>query len=396
MLVEFFQTIRQHGIPATPRELLDLMGALNARLISPSLDEFYRVAKLCLVKDERLFDRFDLAFSAWLGTLPVDAGTRELPASWFEQTLMRSLSEREREQLKALGWDSLMKALEDRLREQDAPHHGGSKWIGSGGTSPFGHGGLHPEGVRIGGPSRGNRGAVKVWEARDFRDYDDQHLLGTRHMQVALGRLRRFAREGSATELDLPDTIARTAKNAGFLDLRMVPERRNAVKIILLLDVGGSMDVHVQTVESLFGAARAQFRHMEVYYFHNCVYGHLWRSNRLRRTEVTPTTDLIRRLPKDHKLVFVGDATMSPYEVMQAHGAIDHDNAEPGAVWLQRLVKHFSSFVWLNPEPEGLWQYRQSIALIRHVLEERMFPMTLEGLTRAMRTLSRGRSLGRL
>ena len=358
-------------------------------MIAPSPGEFYRLARLCLVKDERLFDRFDLAFATWIGSGPPEGAEVQLPQSWFAERLMHELDAQERARLEALGWDELMKALADRLRDQDAPHHGGSKWIGSGGTSPFGHSGVHPEGIRIGGPSRGNRGAVKVWEAREFRDYDDNQQLGTRQMQVALRRLRRFARDSAELELDLPDTIGRTARNAGWLDLKMVPERRNSVKVLMLLDVGGSMDDHVRSVESLFSAARTQFRHLDFYYFHNCVYEYVWRSNRLRHAERMPTVDLMRQLPRDHKLVFVGDATMSPYEILQPHGAIDHDNPEPGAVWLQRLAAHFAGHVWLNPEPEGLWQYRQSISLIRRLLDDRMYPMTIDGLNRAMAALSR-------
>ena len=282
-----------------------------------------------------------------------------------------------------------MEQLQQRLREQDGAHHGGSKWIGSGGTSPFGHGGAHPEGIRIGGPANGNRTAVKVWESRAYRDYDDQALLGTRTIQVALRRLRRFAREGSELELDLPDTICATARNAGHLDLKLVPERRNRVKVLMLLDVGGSMDDHVRAVEELFSAARSQFRHLEFYYFHNCVYDHVWRNNRRRHAERFDTWDILRRHNRETKLVFVGDATMSPYEILQPHGSIEYNNPEPGAAWLQRLTAQFPRFAWINPEAEGLWQYRQSISIIRQLLGNRMYPLSVDGLSRAMRALAR-------
>jgi uncharacterized protein with von Willebrand factor type A (vWA) domain len=392
MLVGFFLQLRAAGIPVSLRELLDLLQALQARVMAPSMTEFYHLSRLCLVKDERLYDRFDQAFSAcWHGSACSPAGDDTIDPDWFRDALSRQFSEEERARLQALGWDELMRTLAERLQEQDGPHHGGNKWIGSGGTSPFGHGGVHPEGIRIGGPSRGNRGAVKVWEARQYRDYDDQRELGTRQIQVALRRLRRFARLGARQELDLPDTIGATARNAGHLDLKMVAERRNHVKVLMLLDVGGSMDDHVLAVEDLFSAARSQFRHLDFYYFHNCVYGRVWRSNRMRHGDHVDTVDLLRRFPSDHKLILVGDATMSPYEILQPHGAIDHDNTEAGAVWLQRLLGHFADAAWINPESEGLWTYRQSIGVIRRLMGDRMYPLTVDGLTRAMHGLSRRR-----
>jgi hypothetical protein len=389
MLIDFFLHLRAAGLQVSIRELLTLLEALQAGVSGPSLDEFYYLARMCLVKDESRYDRFDQAFGEYVrGQAARVPPLAQIPAEWFREELRRALSEQERARLEKLGWDKLMEQLQQRLAEQEGAHHGGSKWIGTGGTSPFGHGGQHPEGVRIGGPSRGNRGAVKVWETRAYRDYDDKRELGTRNIQLALRRLRRFAREGGDLELDLADTIGSTARNAGYLDLKLVPERRNRVKVLMLLDVGGTMDDHIQAVEELFSAARSQFQHLEFFYFHNCVYERLWRSNRRRGAERFATADVMRRFNRDYKLVFVGDATMSPYEILQPHGSIEHDNPEPGADWLQRLAAHFPHYAWINPEPEGLWPYRQSIAIIQRILGGRMYPLTVEGLTRAMRRLA--------
>jgi len=390
MLIDFFLHLRAARLPVSINELLTLLKALQNEVIEPSLEEFYFLARTCLIKDETRFDRYDQAFGEYIrGLTPSGMAAAELPADWFREQLRRSLSAEELARIEKLGWDRLLEELRKRLDEQKGPHHGGSKWIGTGGTSPFGNSGAHPEGIRIGGPSRGNRGAIKVWEARAYRDYDDQVQLGTRNIQLALRRLRRFAREGSELELDLPDTIDSTARNAGHLDLKLVPERHNRIKVLMLLDVGGTMDEHVHAVEELFSAARAQFQHLHFYYFHNCVYDQLWRSNRRRLRERFETREILRKYNRDYKLVFVGDATMSPYEILQARGSIEYDNAEPGAVWLQRLTAQFPHFAWINPEPEALWPYRQSTSIIRRLLAERMFPLTLEGLTRAMRTLSR-------
>lgn len=391
MLIDFFLHLRSARLPVSIKELLTLLEALQKKVIQPSLEEFYYLARTCLIKDETRFDRYDQAFAEYVRGLAARApgGTTEIPTEWFRQQLQRSLSADELARLEKLGWNRLFEELQKRLAEQDGAHHGGSKWIGTGGTSPFGHSGAHPEGIRIGGPSSGNRGAIKVWEARAYRDYDDQVQLGTRNIQLALRRLRRFAREGNELELDLPDTISSTARNAGHLDLKLVPERHNRVKVLMLLDVGGTMDEHVHAVEELFSAARAQFQHLHFYYFHNCVYDQLWRSNRRRTRERFDTRDILRKYNRDYKLIFVGDATMSPYEILQARGSIEYDNAEPGAVWLQRLVSQFPHFAWINPEPESLWPYRQSTSIIRRLLADKMYPLTLEGLTRAMRALSK-------
>lgn len=390
MLISFFYHLRAARLPVSINELLTLLEALDRGVIGPSIDEFYFLSRATLVKDESQFDRFDRAFGEFFhGVTTLLDLARDLPEEWFRKSLERDFSPEELARLEKLGWDKLMEELRKRLEEQDGAHHGGSKWIGSGGTSPFGHGGVHPEGIRIGGPSRGNRSAVKVWEARAYRDYDDQVELGTRNIKVALRRLRRFARTGAELELDLPDTIASTARNAGWLDLKLVPERHNAVKVLMLLDVGGTMDEHIGRVEELFSAARAELKHLEFYYFHNCLYESVWRNNRRRYAEKIDTWDLLRRYNPDYRLVFVGDATMSPYEILQPGGSVEHNNPEAGAVWLQRLAGHFPKHVWINPEPEGLWQYRQSISVISQLLGQRMFPLTLDGLTRAMRQLAK-------
>ncbi|MGE5665246.1 MAG: vWA domain-containing protein [Betaproteobacteria bacterium] len=390
MLIDFFYHLREHRLPVSVKEYLGLLEALKRGVIGPSLEEFYYLARMSLVKDETRFDKFDRAFAEYFkGLPPTEVLFKELPEEWFRDTLERAFSAEELARLEKLGWDRLMEEFRKRLEEQDAAHHGGSKWIGSGGTSPFGHGGAHPEGIRVGGPSKGGKSAVKVWEARASRDYDDQVEIGTRNIKVALRRLRRFAREGAELELDLDDTIASTARNAGWLDLKLVPERHNAVKVLMLLDVGGTMDEHIARVEELFSAAKTEFKHLEFYFFHNCPYERVWKNNRRRLAERIETWDLLRRYNPDYKLIFVGDATMSPYEILQPGGSVEHHNPEAGAVWVQRLTQHFQRHVWINPESEGLWQYRQSISLMHQLMPGRMFPLTLEGLTRAMRQLSR-------
>jgi hypothetical protein len=390
MLINFFYHLRAARLPVSVNELLTLLAALKKDVIRPSIDEFYFLSRATLVKDEAHYDRFDRAFGEFFNGVQTSIGlAKEIPDEWFRSLLEREFTPEELARLEKLGFDRLMEEFRKRLEEQDGAHHGGSKWIGSGGTSPFGHGGRHPEGIRIGGPGKGNKSAVKVWEARAYRDYDDQVELGTRNIKVALRRLRRFAREGADLELDLHDTIESTAKNAGWLDLKLVPERHNAVKVLMLLDVGGTMDEHIRRVEELFSATKAEFKHLEFYYFHNCVYERLWRNNRRRFAEKFDTVDVLRKYNPDYKLIFVGDATMSPYEILQPGGSVEHNNPEAGAVWLQRFTQHFPRFVWINPEPEGLWQYRQSISLIRQLTADRMYPLTLDGLTRAMRTLSK-------
>ncbi|MBM3339928.1 MAG: VWA domain-containing protein [Betaproteobacteria bacterium] len=391
MLIPFFQHLRAAKLPVSIKEFLTLLEALKVQVIGPSLDEFYFLSRATLVKDERLFDKFDKAFGAYfhgIQTLPeIDV---DLPLDWLKRQLQREFSPEEKAAIEAMGGiDKLLERLKQLLDEQKDRHQGGNKWIGTNGTSPFGNGGFNPEGIRIGGPSAGNRTAVKVWEQRMYRDYDDQVELGTRNIKIALRRLRKFAREGAEEELDLDDTIASTARNAGYLDIKMVPERHNTIKVLMLLDVGGTMDDHIKQTEELFSAARTEFKNLEFYYFHNCVYDFVWKNNRRRHSERLMTWDLIRKFNPDWRLIFVGDATMSPYEILQPGGSVEYNNEEPGAVWLQRLAERFPKFTWLNPEPEGVWEYRQSISVIRQILSHRMYPVTMSGLERAMRELSK-------
>jgi uncharacterized protein with von Willebrand factor type A (vWA) domain len=389
MLIDFFYTLRDARVPVTIKEFLTLLEALQEGMIAPSLDEFYYLARLTLVKDEAHFDKFDRAFGAYFkGVHAVFDEKAEIPLDWLLRRFERELTPEQRAALEKLGYDKLQQRLEELLKEQKGRHEGGNKWIGTGGTSPFGNGGTNPEGIRIGGQGR-NRTAVKVWEQRSYRDYDDERELGTRNIKVALRRLRRFARLGAAEELALDDTIRATASNAGYLDIRMQPERKNRIKVVMLLDVGGSMDDHIERVEELFSAASSEFKNMEFYYFHNCVYDYLWKNNRRRHSERFPTWDVLRKYPPDTRLLFVGDATMSPYEVLAPGGSVEYNNEEAGAAWLARFTNAFPKFAWLNPEPEHLWEYRQSIAVIRQIMNNRMFPITLEGLERAMRLLSK-------
>jgi hypothetical protein len=388
MLIPFFYSLRAAKVPVTPKEFLVLLEALKEGVITPSIDDFYFLARLTLVKNEAHFDRFDRAFSAFFQGLEQLAQQKDVPEDWLRQLLEREFSAEEKAAIEAMGWNELMETLQKRLDEQNERHEGGSKWIGTGGTSPFGHGGYNPRGIRIGGAGK-QRSAVKVWDQRAYKDYDDGLELGTRNIKVALRRLRRFAREGADLELDLEDTIHCTAAQAGMLDIKLVPERHNKVKVLLLMDVGGTMDEHIHRVEELFSAAKNEFKHLEFYYFHNCVYDYMWKNNRRRFAEKTPTWDIIRKYNKDYRLLFVGDATMSPYEILQPGGSVEYNNEEPGAEWLQRLTNAFPKHAWINPEPQGVWQYRQSISLIGELVGQRMFPLTLGGLEGAMRLLSK-------
>ncbi len=391
MLIDFFFSLRHAKLPVSVKEYLTMLEALKAQVIAPSIDEFYYLSRMTLVKDEKHFDKFDQTFAAYFkGVENLVDWKSDIPLDWLQKTLERELSPEEKAKIEAMGGlDKLMERLKQLLEEQKEKHEGGNKWIGTGGTSPFGHGGYNPEGIRIGGPSKGNRTAIKVWETRAYRDYDDQVELGTRNIKVALRRLRRFAREGADTELDLDDTIHSTAANAGLLDIKLRPERHNKVKVLMLMDVGGSMDDHIKRVEELFSAAKTEFKHLEYYYFHNCVYDHVWKNNRRRHAEKIATWDLIHKYTPDYKVIFVGDATMSPYEILQPGGSVEYNNAEAGAVWLNRLIDQFPRFVWLNPEPEGLWQYRQSISVINQIMKTRMYPVTIAGLEQAMKVLSK-------
>nr|WP_187362903.1 VWA domain-containing protein [Massilia aquatica] len=388
-MIDFFFTLKDARIPVTIKEFLTLLEAMERNVVGASMDDFYYVARLTLVKDEAHYDKFDRAFAQYFKGINAAFETNAaIPLDWLVKRMERELSDEQKRQLEKFGYDKLMDRLNELLKEQKERHEGGSKWIGTGGTSPFGNGGTNPEGVRIGGKG-GNRTAVKVWEQRAYRDYDAERELGTRNIKVALRRLRKFAREGAEDELALDATIHATANNAGFLDIKMRPERRNKVKVLMLLDVGGSMDDHIERTEELFSAAKTEFKNMEFFYFHNCVYDYLWKNNRRRNAERFPTWDILRKYPADTKLIFVGDATMSPYEVLHPGGSVEYNNEEAGAAWLARFCNAFPKFAWLNPEPEGVWQYRQSIAVIRQIMSNRMFPLTIEGLERAMRTLSK-------
>jgi uncharacterized protein with von Willebrand factor type A (vWA) domain len=389
MLIDFFFTLRDAKVPVSIKEFLTLLEALEKSVIAPSLDQFYYLARLTLVKDEAHFDKFDKAFGAYFKGIETVFDTKaEIPLDWLLKRLERELTPEQKAELQKLGYDKLMARLQELLKEQKERHEGGSKWIGTGGTSPFGNGGTNPEGIRIGGQG-GKRSAVKVWEQRSYRDYDAERELGTRNIKVALRRLRRFARVGAQEELALDDTIRSTANNAGWLDIRMQPERRNRIKVVMLLDVGGSMDDHIERTEELFSAAQSEFKTMEFFYFHNCVYDYLWKNNRRRHSERFPTWDVLRTYPPDTRLIFVGDATMSPYEILAPGGSVEYNNEEAGAEWLARCCSAFPKFAWLNPEPEHLWNYRQSISIIRQIVNNRMFPVTIDGLERAMRLLSK-------
>ncbi len=390
MLVDFFLHLKARQLPVSTNELLALLEALEARLVSASLDDFYLLSRTLLVKDEALYDRFDRAFGEYFRGIEALPGfSPEVPEEWLELAARRHLSEADRLKLQKLSYEKIFEQLKERLAEQKERHAGGSKWIGTAGTSPYGHGGYNPEGVRIGGESVGNRTAIKVWDQREFRNIDDTVDLGVRNIKVALRRLRRFARKGAATELDLDGTIAGTARNGGWLDLHLRPERHNAVKVLLFLDIGGSMDDHIQACEELFSAARAEFKHLEHFYFHNCVYEGVWKDNHRRHGEKLATWDVIHTYGPDYKLVFVGDASMSPYEIARPGGSVEHWNEEAGAVWLERLLSTWPHAAWLNPLPEAHWNYTPSIQMIEQLVGKRMFPLTIDGLERAMRSLSK-------
>jgi uncharacterized protein with von Willebrand factor type A (vWA) domain len=391
MLVKFFFLLRKTGVPVSITELLTLLEALKAGLGDLSAERFYYLARTCLVKDERFYDRYDRAFATHFKGVEdlFSALQRDLPADWLENLGVREFTDEEKAQIEALGgWEKLMETLKKRLEEQKERHQGGSKWIGTAGTSPYGAYGFNPEGVRIGQDGGRNRSAVKVWDKREFANLDDKVELGTRNIKIALRRLRRFARQGVPDELALADTIDATARSGGWLDIRMQAERRNAIKILLLLDIGGSMDDHVKTCEELFSAAKSEFKHLEHFYFHNFIYEALWKDNRRRFNQHTTTTEIIRTYGSDYKLIFVGDATMSPYEITHAGGSVEHWNAEPGSVWLDRLIKHYPKFAWINPQPQSRWRQTSSIDMTREMLEGRMYPLTLAGLDQCIDALT--------
>ena len=391
MLLSFFTALRAAKVPVSLREYLTLLDALDRDLADKRVEDFYYLARTALVKDERNLDKFDRVFGqVFKGVVSLGEAVepQAIPEEWLRKLAEKYLTEEERAQLQALGWDKLFETLKQRLAEQKERHQGGSKWIGTGGTSPFGAYGYNPEGIRIGQDGNRNFRAVKVWDQRTFKDLDDSAELGARTIRLALRRLRRFARTGAAEELDLDGTIRETARH-GMLDLRLRPERRNAVKVLLFLDVGGSMDWHVELAEQLFSAARSEFKHFEHFYFHNCLYEKVWKENRRRHTEATPLLDVIRTYPSDYRVVFVGDAAMSPYEIAMAGGSVEHWNEEAGQVWLNRVLDHFPKVAWLNPVPQAQWGYTQSNAMIRQIISDRMYPLTLEGIDQATRALLR-------
>jgi uncharacterized protein with von Willebrand factor type A (vWA) domain len=391
MLVDFFFKMRQVEITVSITEYLTLLNALDHHQITNfSPDDFYYLARTTLIKDERHYDRFDIVFGAYFKGLEAlfNAVIGEIPSEWLKAQAELLLSDEEKRQIEAMGGlEKLLETLQQRLQEQQGRHQGGSKWIGTAGKSPFGAYGFNPEGIRIGQQESRQRRAVKVWDQRAFRNLDDSVELGTRNIKVALRKLRRFAREGAADELDLDDTIRSTARNAGFLDLKMIPERHNAVKVLLFLDIGGSMDDHVRICEELFSAVRSEFKHLEHFYFHNCVYESVWKDNRRRHTARTPTLEMLHTYSSDYKLIFVGDATMSPYEITHSGGSVEHMNQEPGAVWLARLLEVYPYAIWLNPQPETMWDYTSSIEIIRRIMSKRMFPLTLNGLEQGIQAL---------
>ncbi|MEX0340471.1 MAG: VWA domain-containing protein [Arenibacterium sp.] len=394
MFLPFFENLRKSGIPVSLREFLTFLEAMKQGLATYDVEAFYYLARVAMVKDERNLDKFDRAFAATFKGLEnisfeqvLDAV--ELPADWLQKMAEKHLSDEEKAEIEALGgFEKLMETLKERLKEQEKRHQGGNKWIGTAGTSPFGAYGYNPEGVRIGQKESRHQKAVKVWDKREFKNLDDTVELGTRNIKVALKRLRRWAREGAAEELDLDGTIRSTAEN-GYLDVKVRPERRNAVKVLLFLDVGGSMDPHVKVVEELFSAARTEFKHLEYFYFHNCLYEGVWRDNRRRWDDQTPTDEVLRTYGPDYKCIFVGDASMSPYEIAYPGGANEHWNAEAGQVWLQRARDQWASNLWINPIPEKYWSYTHSIQMIQEIFDNQMVPMTLDGLARGMRELTR-------
>lgn len=390
MLIDFFFKLREYQVNSSLRELLDLLSALEQHVVFADMEGFYYLARLTLVKDESQYDKFDQAFADYFdGVQSIDLLGKDIPDEWLRKEIERYLTDEEKAQIKAMGGlDALMDTLKKRLEEQKKRHQGGNKWIGTGGTSPFGAYGYNPEGIRIGQDGNRNFSAVKVWDKREFKNLSDDVEIGTRNIKVALRKLRQFARTGASEELDMPATIGETAKNAGYLDIRMVPERHNAVKVLMFFDVGGSMDAHIKSCEELFSAVHTEFKHLEYYYFHNCVYEGVWKNNQRRHQETIPLWDVIHKYGNDYKLIFVGDATMGPYEITYPGGSVEHWNEEPGAVWMQRLLNHFRHAIWLNPQAEQYWPYYASIKVMRDLMDDRMFPLTVDGITRGIKSLT--------
>ena len=390
MFIDFFLKLRDAKVPVSLREYLTLVEGVDADLANYDVLDFYYLSRATLVKDERNLDKFDRVFGeVFKGIEPTPGETHEIPEEWLRKLAEKTLTDAEKAEIEALGgWEKLMETLKERLAEQKKRHQGGSKWIGTAGTSPFGAYGYNPEGVRIGQDDNRNFSAVKVWDKREFKNLDASVVLGTRNIKVALRRLRKFARDGAPEELDLDDTIRATAKK-GWLDIKMVPERHNAVKVLIFFDVGGSMNPHVKMLEELFSAAKTEFKHLEYFYFHNCLYERVWKDNKRRHADTTPTWEVLHTYPHDYKVIFVGDASMSPYEIVYPGGSVEHWNEEAGAVWLQRILDLYEHAVWLNPIKEAWWDNTQSVGMMQQLMGDRMYPMTIDGLDRAMRELSR-------
>jgi len=391
MFVNFFHELKSANVPVSLREYLTLLEAMDKKVIEDKVEDFYYLSRSALVKDERNLDKFDRVFShVFKGLDSLEEGDiAQIPEEWLKSLTEKFLTDEEKAQIEALGgWEKIMEELQKRLEEQEKRHEGGNKWIGTGGTSPFGADGYNPEGVRIGQKEGRHGKAVKVWDKREYKNLDDGVEIGTRNIKMALRRLRRFARHGQPTELDLDDTIKSTARQ-GYLDIKMVPERKNKINVLIFFDIGGSMDSHIKLCEELFSAARTEFKNMEYFYFHNCLYEHVWKDNKRRHQERMDTWDVLHKYPSDYKVIFVGDGTMSPYEITYAGGSVEHWNEEPGAIWLERIQQIYESAVWLNPVAERHWEYTPSIQVIEQVFQDRMFPLTLEGLDNAMKELSR-------
>ncbi|BFM10940.1 VWA domain-containing protein [Simiduia litorea] len=391
MLLNFFSGLRAHKVPVSIKELLVLLEAMQHRLAFGSIDDFYLLARTVLIKDEKYYDRFDKAFGAYFKGLESidDIFQALIPDDWIRSEFLKQLSDEEKAKIESMGGlEKLIEEFKKRLEEQQKRHQGGNKWIGTGGTSPFGNSGYNPEGIRVGGESR-NKSAVKVWDKREFKNLDDDVELGTRNIKMALRKLRKFARTGAADQLDLPDTISSTARNAGFLDIKMVPERHNAVKVLLFLDVGGSMDPYIRLCEELFSACKTEFKHLEYFYFHNFIYERVWKDNTRRHQETTPLFDVLHKYSSDYRVIFIGDASMAPYEIASQYGSVEHMNDEPGYKWMERMTETYNKVIWLNPVSEKYWDYTQSIKMTHELVDGHMYPLTLEGLDKGIKYLTK-------
>ncbi|MBA6291400.1 VWA domain-containing protein [Colwellia sp. MB3u-70] len=390
MFIDLFLTLRKHRVPVSLRELLDLIALLKKGVVFADVEAFYHLAKIVMVKDEIHYDKFDGAFAEYFdGVQKIDIFDKVVPDEWLRKKFESQLSQEEKDKLKALGGlDELMKTLKERLAEQEKRHEGGNKWVGTGGKSPFGAYGYHPEGIRVGQDGNRNNRAVKVWDKREFRNFDQDKELGTRNIKLALKKLRKFARTGASEKLDINTTIRSTAKNGGLLDVHMEPERHNSVKVLMFFDIGGSMDEYIHTCEELFSAAHTEFKHLEFFYFHNCVYESLWKDNSRRRTNTVDLEEIIRTFGSDYKVLFVGDATMGPYEIIAPGGSVEHWNKKAGIDYMQRILGHFNKVAWLNPQPENQWDYHQSISIIKGLIDDKMFPLTVDGIGRAIKEVS--------